>query len=70
MNNTKTHKNIQLCSTGGEGYFGWTPCNHCGSTLGGDRFDVDVVGTNTKSNSVDVIDTISVCVDCYCKECG
>jgi hypothetical protein len=41
-----------------ESHFSWSPCELCGSTLGGDREDVDVL---TFSNTTV---TLAVCVDC------
>ena len=44
--------------TSEEGYFSWSPCELCGSTLGGDRETLEV--ENFSNNTL----TLDVCVDC------
>ena len=45
-----------------EGYFSWSPCESCGSHLGGDRYDVAWWSEDDSGDE----GTGSVCVDCYC----
>lgn len=50
-----------------EPFFSWSPCDCCGSPLGGDRYECD--GYNEKTKEVEEYD--SVCPDCvYYAEYG
>lgn len=51
-----------------EPYFSWSPCECCGSALGGDRYDfVGITGTKGTSGIVHLGEKIelSCCVDCF-----
>lgn len=48
-----------------EGYFSWNHCDHCGSTLGGERFDIVYRELLTGP-----IQEASVCTDCYIGLCS
>lgn len=44
----------------GEPYFSWQPCDCCGSSLGGDRYDCNGYNPTTK----EIQDGYSVCTNC------
>lgn len=48
--------NISVTSE--ESHFSWSPCDTCGSELGGDR--EDVVGFNERGEAIE----LAVCIDC------
>jgi len=35
---------VMACDDDCEGYFSWSPCDYCGSTLGGERHPIAVLG--------------------------
>lgn len=62
----QTEQNLKgiynLSPTAKEGYFSMSPCECCGSTLGGDRYDC--TGTLGKKHTSERT-TLSICVDCF-----
>ena len=48
-----------------ESYFSKYPCDECGDTLSGDRYDISYRETLTGP-----IYQASVCIDCYVDLCG
>lgn len=71
LKDTLTHHRLHLVSVGEEAHFSWSPCQGCGSTLGGDRHDCHLLGVNKKSGKVCVMDdSMAVCTDCLMEHCG
>jgi hypothetical protein len=48
---------------GEEDYFSWAPCQCCGSTLGGNRYLLNLIPNSGPIND-DTIIPLNVCVDC------
>ena len=60
-------QNLSIVEGFEEPYFSWSPCDCCGSPLGGDRYDCNGYNSDTK----EVQEGYSVCVDCvYYAEYG
>ena len=51
-----------LSPTAAESYFSWSPCECCGSPLGGNRYDF--VGRLGKKHNAEIV-KLSCCVDCF-----
>lgn len=64
MNDTKTHKHLQWFPEMDEQHFSWSPCDCCGSRLGGDRWDAKCFGVNLKTEKFEEVDSGSICIDC------
>lgn len=52
-----------LSPTAKEPYFSWSPCECCGSPLGGDRYDF--LGRIFEGNDLKEVIELSCCVDCF-----